>query len=258
MKYYINEMASFHSNENLTGYVEKFIDLVRRNPLILEAIRGKSEDTDRIFGSAGYILYSTVKRTTLFYNEEADCFFKILQPVNFKSRISFAFFNRAKQIYNLSEFLIYRGISVPRIEAFGTFRSLHRPFFIMRRIEGKSLYDHLVKEGNTPHTPVCMKVIEKMTKLHKLGFWLGDAHLSHVFVKDDEVKGFIDIDSIRRNRPYKLRNLAKDLAGLNHPELPLSAEEKKSLLSRYMDIMQVTNKKKFHGFVKCYAEQRWK
>ena len=76
MKYYINEMASFHSNENLTGYVEKFIDLVRRNPLILEAIRGKSEDTDRIFGSAGYILYSTVKRTTLFITKKPIVFLK--------------------------------------------------------------------------------------------------------------------------------------------------------------------------------------
>jgi len=258
MKYFTNDVASFHTNEILTGYVENFIDLVGRNPLVLDAIRGKSEETERIFSSAGYVLYSTVKRTTLFYNREADCFFKILQPVNFKSRVSFTFFNRAKQIYNLSGFLIGRGISVPRIEAFGTFRSLNRPFFVMRRIEGKSLYDHLVKEGNSLPTPVCMKVIEKMTELHRLGFWLGDAHLSHVFIKDDEVKGFIDIDSIRRNRPYRLRNFAKDLAGLNHPELPLSEEDKKRLLSRYMDIMHIINKKKFHGLVTCFAEHRWK
>jgi len=258
MRNYTNDVASFHSNEVLTDHIEKFVDLVRRNPLILEAVRGKSEDTERIFSSAGYILYSTVKRTTLFYNPEADCFFKILQPVNFKSRISFAFFNRARQIYNLSEFLIDRDISVPRIEAFGTFRSLKRPFFIMRRIEGKSLYDHLVKEGNSLLMPVCMKVVEKLTELHRLGFWLGDAHLSHVFIKDGEVKGFIDIDSIRRNRPYKIRNLAKDLAGLNHPELPLDDEDKKKLLSRYMDIMHIRNKKKFHGLVNCCTEQRWK
>lgn len=258
MRYHINDTASFHSNEIVLGYVEKFIDTVRRYPFILEAVRGKSEETERIFSSAGFILYSTVKKTTLLYNGEVDCFFKILQPVNFKSRIFFTFFNRAQQIYNLSEFLIDRGISVPRIEAFGTFRSLNRPFFIMKRIEGKSLYDHLVKERNLLEMPVYMKVIEKMMWLHRLGFWMGDAHLSHVFIKDDEVKGFIDIDSIRENRPYKLKNLAKDLAGLNNPKLPLTGEDKRKLLSHYMNSMHIIKKEKFQRLVKYCTERRWK
>jgi hypothetical protein len=258
MRYYKNDVALFHANEIVLGCVEKFIDTVRRYPLILEAVRGKSGETERIFSSAGFILYSTVKKTTLFYNREVDCFFKILQPVNFKSRIFFSLFNRAQQIYNLSEFLIDRGISVPRIEAFGTLRSMNRPFFIMKRIEGKSLYDHLVKERNLLVMPTYMKIIEKMMELHRLGYWMGDAHLSHVFINDDEVKGFIDIDSIRRNRPFKLRNLAKDLAGFNNPKLPLTEEEKKKLLSYYMNSMNIIKKEKFHGLVKCCTERRWK
>jgi hypothetical protein len=72
------------------------------------------------------------------------------------------------------------------------------------------------------------------------------------------VTGIIDLDGIRRNRPFRWKNPAKDLAGLNHPGLPLACEEKASLLGRYLDKMKVTDREKFQRMVMQYTDRRWK
>jgi tRNA A-37 threonylcarbamoyl transferase component Bud32 len=165
--------------------------------------------------------------------------------------------DRARHLHALSEWLIHRGVRVPRVRAFGTIREGRKPFFAIDRVPGRSLYDILIREHRELPAELYRKVVDAVAGLHGLGYWHGDAHLSHVFVLDGEVSGFIDIDGVGRNRPFRLENFARDLAGLNHPGLPLGRSDKESLLRRYAERMSLKDEKAFRRMVETYSERRW-
>jgi hypothetical protein len=301
MKYFKNDVAAFNYNETVLPSVINLCNLIKVYPFILEPFRGMNEKVEAILSSAGFTLYSTVKKTTLFYESTTDCFFKILHPLTLKHKISFLFKDRTRAIYKLSEYLLSKGIKVPQIMAYGLLKSsrviVHphpnpppsrgrelirsadkyspstggrglgvggaellrsRLFFVMKRLEGKSLYDILLREKKTIPKEMYLKIVDKVAEVHSLGHWLGDAHLSHIFVNDSGVSGFIDIDSIKKNRPFRLKNLAKDLAGLNHPELPVTEDEKMKLLNYYMNRVDIRKREIFLRLLKHYTERRWK
>lgn len=258
MKYYVNNISSFYCEEDLYTFVLKLCQLSVEHPFILKHVRGINEKAEDIFHQEGFQMYPTVETTILLYHQGADCFIKILHPLNLKKNIYNVLCNRAKQIYALSELLIAHRVKVPRIKVFGRFRKKRMPFFVMERIEGKSLYELLIREKKQLPMQTYLKVIEEIAKLHKFGYWLGDAHLSHIFIKDADVSGFIDIDSIRKNRPYMLRHIAKDIAGLNHPDLSITKKEKNNLLNYYLHISGIKNEVRFRQLVKHYTERRWK
>jgi hypothetical protein len=258
MKYYVNNTASFYCEEALLPYISRLCFLVKENPFMLEHVRGVSSKSKDIFQKEGFQIYSTVETTILLYHQGADFFLKILCPLNLKKRIYKFLCNRAEQIYSLSEALIAQRVKVPRIKAFGRFRKKRMSFFAMESIEGKSLYELLLREKKQLPMQTYIKVIEEIAKFHNVGYWLGDAHLSHIFIKDAEVSGFIDIDSIKKNRPYMLRHFAKDIAGVNHPKLPITKKEKNNLLNYYLQIAGIKNEVRFRQLVKYYTERRWK
>jgi len=63
---------------------------------------------------------------------------------------------------------------------------------------------------------------------------------------------------MRRNLRTGTRNFAKDLAGLDHPLLPLTEEEKKKLADRYLQAMKIADRAAFLRVLKTYSERRWK
>lgn len=258
MKYFKNDVASFNYNETVLPSVINLCNLIKEYPFILKPFRGKDEKVEAILSSSGFILYPTVKKTTLFYESKTDCFFKILHSSTIKNKIFFLFKDKARAIFNLSEYLILKGVKVPGIMAYGLLKKDRRSFFVMKRIEGKSLHKILIREKKTLTMEVYLKALDEIIKLHSLGYWLGDAHLSHIFVNESGVSGFIDIDSIRRNRLFSLRNRAKDLAGLNHPELPLTKEERREILDYYIKKSGVKDREKFLKLVHFYSDRRWK
>jgi hypothetical protein len=258
MKRLENEVACFNYSEAMHSSISKLSDLIGNNPVILEPFRNISDNIKDLFSSKGFQLYPTVKKTTLFFDPAADCFFKILHPLNLKNRILFLFTDKARSIYNLSEQLWSKGVKIQRVTAYGLIRKCRRPFFAIKKAEGESLYDILIRGGKKISMPMYRTVIDEVGKLHVLGYWLGDAHLSHIFITDEGVSGFIDIDGIRRNSPFMLKNLTKDLAGLNHPDLPLTEDEKKSLLNYYLNTLGIKNEEKFLRLLKYYTERRWK
>jgi hypothetical protein len=203
------------------------------------------------------MLYPTVKKTGLFYESSTDCFFKILYPLTPKYRIYSLFSNKARSVYLLSLRLLSNGIRVPDIPAYGMFRQGRIPFFMMKKIAGKSLYNTLVKGNEVLPREMYVKVIDEVARFHLLGYWFADAHLSHILMGDTGVSGFIDLDSMRKNRPFRLKNLAKDLAGLNHPRLPLSGNERQELLHFYMYRLKIGDREKFLQMVKFYTKRRW-
>ncbi|MDP2157755.1 MAG: lipopolysaccharide kinase InaA family protein [Nitrospirota bacterium] len=232
--------------------------LIEQYPGLLEPVRVADRLAEKFVAANDLVLYPTVRTTTLLYDRHADLFLKILHPVNLKSRVLFMARNRAQQIWQLSEELNAEGIAVPGVLAYGRIRRGKRPVFVMKKIRGMSLYDILIREKKTIPFDLRHAVIDRIAALHKAGFWLGDSHLSHIFVDDSTVTGFIDIDSIRRNRRRGIRNFAKDFAGLNYPGLPMTDYEKGWLISYYLKVMGIKDRKEFLEAVKHYSERRWK
>ena len=128
----------------------------------------------------------------------------------------------------------------------------------MERIDGESLHAALITRKESFPFDVYANILEKLAELHKYGYWYGDLRLSHVFVKNGEISGFVDIDSIRKNILLRLRNLAKDLAGLNHPDLPLDYNEKKALFKHYVKYLDIGSEEHLLKLIKYYTKRRWK
>ncbi len=244
-------------NESLGNSISKFCRIVRDNPCVLVPVKDADAEVKAILHAEGFELYPTVETTTLFYDRDTDSYFKILHPLSVKHKVKYSLFDKSKAIYDLSEKFHSRGIKIIRVTAFGVIKQGPRPFYVSKRVDGDCLNNILIKKRNTLTMDEYRNVIDEVAKVHSHGYWLGDAHLAHVFVKDGEVTGFIDIDSIRKNCPYQLKNTIKDIAGLNHPELPLSGDEKTSLLNYYLAKVGLADNRKFTELLKHYTARRW-
>ncbi|UCD34333.1 MAG: hypothetical protein JSU90_08515 [Nitrospiraceae bacterium] len=250
--------CSYDDSAELEGALARLSSVVRDNPWVLAPFQDRDERAGRVLAAAGFELYATVKGTTLFYDAAPDCFFKILHPLNLKKKMRFLLVHRARQIHDTVEYLISRGVKVLPVRAYGMFTQGRLPFFAVKKAEGASLYDILIRRGGELSPDMERCVMDELVKLHRLGYWLGDAHLAHIFITEQGISGFIDMDGIRKNRPWSVRNLARDLAGLNHPRLPLTGDEKKGLLEYYSENMKIEDRKNFLRQVKHFTERRWK
>ena len=253
-----NDVLVSHCDDpRIIPCIEQFSSMLTDHPSTLQPFRGIAEGIRDISASYGFQLYSTVKKTTLFYDRAADCFLKILQPLSLKHRIRFLVAYGAERLYKLSLRLRSAGVKVPRVLAHGAIRKGRKPFFVIERVAGHSLYDLLIRKGQVLPHEIYFQIVDKVAALHKLGYWLGDAHIDHVFIEDGEFSGFIDIDSIKKNWPFRLRNLAKDLARLNYPTLPLRMSERMVLLKYYMRLLGISNERHFMELVARCAASRW-
>ncbi len=257
MKCHQGRLANIQFDEFLEPSILRVLDLIRESPVALLPVKGSDAAAQAAFSSRGFQLYPTVLKTTLFYDPATDCFLKILHPLKLREKARCLMTDRAGHIYALSEWLRERGVKVSRVRAFGRIRLGSKPFFAVDRVEGQSLYDILIRERREIPLELHRKVMDELAGLHGLGYWLGDAHLSHIFVRDGEISGLIDIDGIGRNRPFRLENLARDIAGLNHPGLSIGSGTKESLLRRYVEKMNLKDEKAFRYMVKHYSERRW-
>jgi len=258
MKHLINDKIDLTYETPLEDSVQGLINLLTVSPHAVRPERKVDEKTAASYAAQGFRLYPTVLKTTLFYDEPSDCFFKMLHSFGPKRRMLFSIIDRARQIYTLSRELNARGIPLPKVRAYGKIRVKNMPVFAMERVRGRSLYDMVVRDGQPFPMKLGLKVMDMIAKIHRSGYWMGDAHLSHIFVDETDVTGFIDIDSMRRNLRTGTRNFAKDLAGLDHPRLPLTEEEKKELADHYLQAMNIADRSAFLRVLKTYSERRWK
>lgn len=144
-----NDVGSFCCTEDLLPFLEKLCEIIRRSPICLEPFRGINEETKKLFSGGGFQFYPTVKKTTLIYDPATECFVKILHPLHFKNKIYFLFTDRAKAIYNVSEYLLSKKIKVQRVIAYGSFNHRMQPFFAVKKAEGESLYDIMIRGNKT-------------------------------------------------------------------------------------------------------------
>jgi tRNA A-37 threonylcarbamoyl transferase component Bud32 len=258
MKHVSNDRIDLTYETPLEESVQGLINLLTFFPHAVRPERKADEKTVSAYAAQGFRLYPTVLNTTLFYDERSDCFFKMLHPLGPKRRMLFSITDRARQIYTLSRELNAWGVPLPKIRAYGKIRGKNVPVFAMERVRGRSLYDMVVRDGQPLPMKLGLKVMDMIARIHRSGYWLGDAHLSHIFADDTNVTGLIDVDSMRRNLRTGTRNFAKDLAGLDHPLLPLTGEEKKELADHYLQAMEIADRAAFLRALKTYSERRWK
>ena len=257
MKLIENDIATIHLAEGMVPSVTKLCLLIKEHPFILEPFRDINEEAKNVFFTEGFQLYSTYAKTTLLFDETTQCFFKIIHPTTLKKRLFWLLKNKARSVYDLSEYLLSNNIRVPGVTAYGLFKRGNKPFFTMEKIEGESLYN-IIKAKGTLNFTTYIKIIDELLKLHNLGYWWGDAHPAHIIIKGGEVSGIVDFEGVRKNRPFRLKNLLKDLAGLNHPELPVTKDERLALFSYYADKLNVRNRGRFFQMLKYYTDRRWK
>jgi len=260
MKYLDNDVTRIHYNESreIESSIKRFSVLFQKNPWLTEPFRGMNHKASDLFSSGGFQLYSTVKKTTLFYDDESHCFFKVLHPLSLKHRILFSITDRAGAVYKTSEYLLQKGVHIQRLAVYGLLKNGGKPIFGMKKAEGESLYETLIVKRENMSMREARTVLDEIVRLHSLGYWFGDSHLSHFFRKDGRITGIIDIEGIRKNRPFALKNLARDIAGLNHPHLPFTQDEMREMLDYYLTAAGITRKKQFKKLLKCYTERRWK
>ncbi len=258
MKQLKNDTASFYYTEALLPHIKKFCRLSQEYPFLFEPVRGINEKAKEVFSKEGFDLISTVKKTTLLYNQEADSFFKVLHPLTLKKKILFNISDSAARLYSISESLLKQGVKVPQVAAYGNFKKGPRPFIVMKRVEGRSLHHILIRENETLPIEIYQKVMVAVARFHNAGYWFGDSHIDHIFIKDGEVSGFIDIDSIKKKKCQCIKSYAKDMAGLNHYRLPLSEDEKKDLLAYYLKLSGNNDHDEFCRLTKKYSERRWR
>lgn len=244
------------------AFVEEVCRAAKAHPEAFEPFRGDNPRVADIFLQAGLTLIPTVERTTLVASVCGRYFLKILHALTLKERIKTLAVNRAESLRRLSEKLRTGGICVPVVEAWGTFNTHRRRFFVMRRVAGLDLYEISVVQGQKIDVEIFRRVMDEVLKLHAMGYLMGDAHPAHVFIDDGRVSGIIDIDAMRRNFPPGLRGIARDLAGLNYPELLLDGSERAAILDYYISHSGMRRVKREHErlreYFKTYSEQRWK
>lgn len=258
MKKIENSILTCYYHENVEKSLHKIYLFFKEYPIVLKPIDGRTDTIKSIFSSNNYEFYPTKKKTTVFYDRESNIFIKILHPLKFKEKLKSKFINPSKKIYLLSEYLNKAGIKIPKILAYGRIKKGDLPFFLMKRIEGFQLKTFLIREKKKLAKNVYFDIIKNIADLHKIGYWFRDLHLAQIYVNESKFTGFIDIDSIRKNFIFKIRHQAKDIAGLNHPELDITKKEKEELLKYYMDLMGIDCRNKFISYVKKYSELRWR
>jgi hypothetical protein len=260
MMRHADRVARVEFDDALAPSIARLLDLLEASPAARLSMDGSDTAATSAFSSRGFTLYKTGRRSTVFHDPESGCFFKILhpRPRTLRAWAGSLITDRARQIHALSEWLVERDVPVPRVRAFGTIRQGRKPFYAIERARGRSLYDLAIRERRAISATLWRTVIDAVARLHELGHWLGDAHLSHVFVHEGQVSGFIDIDGIRRNGFPRLTNLARDLAGLNHPGLSLERGDEASLLQHYVVRMNLRDAQTFERLVRHHSARRWR
>lgn len=236
----------------------ELFDLLRDDPQLLCPVRGSIAERERQFRQKGFRLFPTVKRTTLLFDEEGLIFIKILHPIRMKEKALFRTGMKYRLLISRINSLSRAGIKIPEIKGHGYFKKGWLPFYIFASFKGRSLYDMVIRNSETIAEETIAEVIDGIAGLHRKGFYMGDAHLSHIFVRDGRFEGFIDIDGIRRVVFFRNRSFAKDLGYLNHPRLPFSEDLKMGIFDSYCEKMGIDKKERFMRLLKEYTEKRWK
>jgi hypothetical protein len=258
MRRHADRVARIEFDEALAPSIARLLDVLDDLRAVPLDVEGSDAVVAPALAARDFRLYPTWPQTTVLYDSASDCFFKILhrRPRALRGRVHALITDRGRQIHALSRWLGDRGVPIPRVRAFGIVREGRRPLYAIDRAQGRSLYDLLVRERGAIPLPLARRVVDAVAGLHGLGYWLGDAHLSHVFVHHGQVSGLIDVDSIRSNRPPRLANLARDLGRLNHPAIPLGRADGDSLLRYYAARTKLKDVKAFERLVEGYSSKR--
>ncbi len=90
MKHLVNEAGSFWYNEPALSPINRFCRIIVTCPALFEPVRGMNEEAGAALSREGFSLVPTVRKTTVFYDPQTDCFGKILHPLTWKDSFFFS------------------------------------------------------------------------------------------------------------------------------------------------------------------------
>jgi len=235
--------GEFKSKE-LVEEVKNILRIHDKYPEALFPLRGMNDNVNKIFNKIGFELIPTVPSTTVLKKLKSDktWFLKIYHPLKLKNKLLEGFYPRAKRTFQKTSRFLQYGLNTSEPLGWCYLRRLNKSIFIMDEVKGLSLYDILIRKKTITDKNriknISEKLLNELCLCHSRGIFFGDLHLGHIYPEGDRLY-FIDLDSVIFKKHLRYDDIAKNLAGLNHPLLPLSKEERLSFLYNYAMAMNM-------------------
>ncbi|MEM2900519.1 MAG: HEAT repeat domain-containing protein [Thermoplasmata archaeon] len=120
----------------------------------------------------------------------------------------------------------------------------------------KTSIESLVKIGGKDINTLFYKIIDEVIKIHKEGYFIGDANIKHFFFIDKKIEGLIDFESIRKVKIFKIKRFCRDLGYLLRPELKIEDEKIQDIVIYYSKKMNLPYSKILFN-TERYRFRRW-
>lgn len=250
------------SNNILNAKIEnKYKDCIlklsmigEKKPTLLSPITGIKQEVYEELLNFQIKLFSTKAKSMVLEDLESGVVFKIIYLSTFKHKILKLLKNEAFRVYSVSKYLREKDIKVAKVLGYGNL--LKNPFYVIPKMKGESFQEILNRErGNS--LKLFYKIINEIIKIHKEGYFIGDANIKHFFFLGEKLEGIVDIDGIRRVVFCKLNKFSKDIGYLLRPELNLREQEKIEIINYYTDKMKIKDSN-FLYKVEGYRLKRWR
>ncbi len=229
-------------SETYIKEVEQILDAGEKEPELWIPVRGENDRLKSIFQKVGYELIPTVMSTTVLrkVGAEGAWYVKIYHALKWKDRIRERLRPRALRTYLITRRFQSIGLQTPEPLGWCYIKGKNKSLIFTKQARGDSLYDIFIRK-KTPFEKINQRevlemVLNEMLLAHKSGVYFGDLHLGHIYITERDVE-FIDLDSVKFRGRLRPSEMARNLAGLNHPALPLEKELKSLFLKRYTEEM---------------------
>lgn len=248
-----NKILDAFIDEKLKGFSDK-LSLIGENKFwLFQPIRGIKEEIAKELLEFKLNLISTGVKTLVLEDLEYEVFFKMIFCDNLKHKILGILKNEGLRVYKLSEYFRGQGIKLPEVLGYGSF--VLNPFYVIPKMKGKSFLE-IIKSGEVDIDKLFYKIIDEVIKIHREGYFIGDANIKHFFFIDKEIEGIIDFDSIRKVKIFKIKRFCRDLGYLLRPELKIENEKIQDIVIYYSKKMNLPYSKILLN-TERYRFRRW-
>lgn len=249
-----NKVCNAHIKREHKEALEKLSKIAENKSYLFLPFKGIRDEIFNEFSEFKLRLFSTSPKTLVLEDLDFRIVFKIIYINNLKHRLSGFFENKGLKIYRLSQYFRKKNIKIAEVLGYGKF--LKNPFYVVPKMKGESFLE-IAKRNDKNVLELFYKIIDEIIKIHKEGYFIGDANIKHFFFLNCEVEGIIDFDCFKKVYFLKKNRFCRDIGYLLRPELHLSKEEIRKLVSYYSGIMMF-NHTNVLTKIEYYRAKRWK
>jgi len=171
--------------------------------------------------------------------------------------------SKARKVVNATGFLSEKGISTPKVLAWGEAKRglfLERSFILSEWLSSVPARDLLTGHAKEASSSL-KKIAQGVASLHEAGAFHGDLNPGNVLLEGDKVF-FIDLDRIKFRNKNRMGLRARDLGRLNEPgpDLPVGTFARLRFYAEYIkgNKRLESRKKAFLKKIKTYSVKKYK